>query len=338
MMRAPEHVPRNASQRAAAAARDMHGYTVGSHPSGRPDRAPQLAGVHRNAIDEMVLLRAAPGGLQDTRQDRPPTAPREAARRGFGTQSAADTAATVWERNRVRAHQEPAAGGDSENHTSRILLARWHLAHARLQHAVHSRSAALQAWGMQSEQTLGAPGTPATAASTSSEVPHGLLRLESTVRLHCSIAEEMAVALGLHFGQSVGASVDRLVSKFEQRHAAMITDLRDELQALTAAGLPRDGLHTEPNLQSSEQQRQRQQHLGLLESIESTEAASVLLERSVLRPCCPGSSTHHVSSPAGAALAVANQRSNSNSMATRLLELEIEVNALRKQLARGVGV
>lgn len=292
MMRAPEHVPRNASQRAAAAARDMHGYALGSHPSGRPDRAP---GVHRNAIDAMVLLRAAPGGLQDTRQDRPSTAPREAARRGFGTQSAVDTAATVWERNRARARPEPAAGGDSENDTSRGLLARWHLAHARLQHAVNSRSAALQAWEMQSEQTLRAPGTPATAASTVSEVPHGLLRLERTVQLHCSVAEEMAVALGVEFGQSVEDGIDRLVSKFEQQHAAMVNDLRDELRGLSAAGLPRVGFHAEPNLQTAEQQRQRQEHLGLLESIESTEAASELLERSVFRPCCLGSPTHHVS-------------------------------------------
>jgi hypothetical protein len=233
-MRASEHVPRSATQRAAAAARDLHGYTVGSHASGRPDRAP---GVHWNAIEEMIVLRAAPGGLQCAGGDLPPTAPREADRRGFGTQSAADTAATRWAEKRARANLVSAAGGD-ENDAFRGLLTRWRLAHARLQQAVDTRSAALHAWELQSEHRLRNP------AGTAAE----------------------------------------------------------------------------------EHQQQDQECLGLLESIESTEAAHALLERCVSSPSRYATSSASLPDPSH----------SPNPVTARLLELEEEARALRKQLARGV--
>lgn len=239
-MRASEHVPRNATQRAAASARDLHGYTAGSHASGRPDRAP---GVHRNAIEEMIVLRAAPGGLQYAGEDLPPTAPREADRRGFGIQSAADTAATRWAENRaLRANLASAAGSDQSD----ALLVRWRLAHARLQHAVDTSSAVLHARE---------------------------IRLEH-----------------------------------RRRHPTGST--------------------------TAEQQRQQDvECLGLIEHIENTEAASTLLERSVLSPFSDVLPLGHVST-SGSSLP--DPKHIPNPVTARLRELEEEARALRQQLVQGI--
>ena len=81
VMHAREHVPRNANQRAAAAA-------------GRPTSA---GSTRINAIDELVRDRAAPGGLRQQTQEYPSTAPIEATRRGFDRGSPESTAASMRE-------------------------------------------------------------------------------------------------------------------------------------------------------------------------------------------------------------------------------------------------
>lgn len=280
MRRVPEHVPRNANQRAAAAARDVHAVaSTCLHPSGRPDR---VQGEHRNAIEEMVMLRAAPGGLRQVNYERPLTAPRESERRGFHT---VDAGANLWE-NRAMADLASTGGDDNRSgavdaDTRRRLVGQWRLAHARLEHAVAAHSAALRAWDVQTAQ-----GSTATkVASGISAERRGLIQLERTFQLHCTVAKELSATLGMGLGGPGETAVDQMLSKFEQQLAAMVNDLREELRGLKAVELPAQpaSLKAAATSRVSEQRRQQMDALSLIESIDSTEAASAMLERSILR-------------------------------------------------------
>ena len=279
MLRAPEHVPRNANQRAAAAARDMLGHAVGSHASGRPDSASRGTRRHPNAIDEMMSLRVAPGGLRRAEHDRPLMAPREAERRGFGTGTAADTAA-VWAQN--RAGPGAIGGGQEEagvtvaGNAPRAQLQQWRLAQVRLEHAVQSQSDAIHAWEADS------PIAGVAGPRLHDEERRWLLRLEHTIELHCSAAEEMAAGLSMARQQGRGASAEQLLSNFEQQQALMVNSMREELRALGAA-VPRHSATPPPPAAPSPSVQggwAEQQSLLLLDVVERTEAASALLEQS----------------------------------------------------------
>lgn len=178
-------------------------------------------------------LRAAPGGLQHAEHDRRSTTPREAERRGFGKRSAADAAATVWAQNRARLGF--ADGGKTElldeNEAVRArLLGQRRAAHGRFQHTLDNWIATAKTCAGPSEPKAISTCTSATTAATMSEERCGLFRLQRSVELHCSIVEELAVALQVESQQSGTNDVNRLLAKFEQQHAAMVTEILEELR------------------------------------------------------------------------------------------------------------